>query len=105
MDHFYLLDVSFGVWDIFLMLLSNPIVLAVFVALGGFLIYLGVKATRREITKKNGGAAASSEESGTQQPAVSEASDEEQPAETAQEENEEPKAAEGAPQEKAGEDA
>ena len=105
MVKFLLADVSFGPFGFFLALLSNPILLVAFIGIAAFLIYLGVKAIRREITKKNSGAAASPEESGTQQPVVSEASDEEQPAETAQEENEEPKDAEGAPQEEAGEDA
>ena len=104
MVKFLLADVSFGPFGFFLALLSNPILLVAFIGIAAFLIYLGVKAIRRETKKKNSGAAASPEESGTQ-PVVSEASDEEQPAETAQEENEEPKDAEGAPQEEAGEDA
>ena len=48
-----LLDVSFGFFDIVGMLLASPVAIAIYVILGIFLIFLGVKAIRRELAKKN----------------------------------------------------
>ena len=54
MGKFLLLDVSFGFFDILRMLLVSPVAIAVYVILGIFLIYKGVKRIRRELAKKNG---------------------------------------------------
>ena len=54
MERVLLLDVSFGFTDIFYLLLDNPIVFTILLALGLFLIYKAVKAIRRELEKKNG---------------------------------------------------
>ena len=48
-----LLDVSFGFFDIVGMLLASPVAIAIYVILGIFLIWKGVKAIRRELAKKN----------------------------------------------------
>ncbi len=48
-----LLDVSFGFFDIVGMLLASPVAIAIYVILGLFLIWKGVKAIRRELAKKN----------------------------------------------------
>ena len=54
MEKFLLLDVSFGFFDILRMLLVSPIAIGIYVVLGIFLIYKGVKAIRRELARKNG---------------------------------------------------
>ena len=54
MERVLLLDVSFGFTDFLYLLLDNPIVFTILLALGLFLIYKAVKAIRRELEKKNG---------------------------------------------------
>lgn len=93
MGNFLLLDVSFGFFDILRMLLVSPVAIGIYVVLGIFLIYKGVKAIRRELAKKNGlpaGAAPMIESEMPEAGPLPEAAA--QPAEPAGEENPAPEA-------------
>ena len=53
MNHYLLLDVSFGIEDLASEMTRQPVVVLLFVAAGGFLLWKGIRAILRELRKKN----------------------------------------------------
>lgn len=52
MEKLLLLDVSYGTEDIVRDILQNPLVMILFMAVAGLLLYFGIRAIRRELKKK-----------------------------------------------------
>ena len=77
---FLLLDASFGPLGFFAFLLNSPIVVALLVALGVFLLYKGIRAIVRELQYRKAAAGTRPAEDGGEVPEEDSAAGEENPA-------------------------